>query len=402
MYDLNEFLTNIDNAVWGILLLTLIMAVGVVITLGTKLLQIIHLPKAIKFMFEDEQDGIGEVSSFAALCTALSATIGTGNIIGVATAICTGGPGALFWLEVGAFFGMATKYAEGFLAVKFRHIEKDGTIVGGPFYYIEKGMGKRWRWLAILFALFGLLAGIAGIGTITQINGITSAVKNYFDPYTVNGISMFGNEYSICVVLSGLIVTICTALVIFGGIKSISRVYELVVPFMAIIYVLAVVAILIFNSSKIPSAIGVIIKSAFNPAAFTGGAVGSMFISMQKGIARGIFSNEAGLGSAPIAAASARTRDPVRQGLVCMMGTFIDTIVICTCTAMIILLTPESATAGLEGMPLLQGAMEYHLGSFGVVLQEHGSNLILRVLQFPHMLLESVFRLSRGYRNLCL
>ncbi len=350
MNNLNLLLSRIHNAVWGLPLIILIMGVGIILTIGTKLLQVVHLPKAIKYMFFDEQDGIGEVSSFAALCTALSATIGTGNIIGVATAICSGGPGALLWLEVGAFFGMATKYAEGFLAVKYRHIEKDGTILGGPFYYIQKGMGKKWRWLGVLFAVSCLLSGLMGIGTITQVNGITAAVNNFFDPQCAYSVNVFSGTYSISVIISGLIVTVCVTVVIFGGLKSIAKVSQILVPFMAIVYVGAVTFLLIYNRSKIPYAIEVIIKSAFNPQAFTGGAVGSIFIAIQKGIARGIFSNEAGLGSAPIAAAAARTRQPVRQGLVCMTGTFIDTIVICTMTGVAIVITDAWNQPGLEGV----------------------------------------------------
>lgn len=349
MNNFNLLLSRIDDAVWGLPLIMLITAVGVIITVRTNFIQIIHLPKAIKYMFNDEQDGIGEVSSFAALCTALSATIGTGNIIGVATAVCSGGPGAIFWLEVGAFFGMATKYAEGFLALRFRHIEKDGTILGGPFYYIQKGMGKKWKWLSILFAVSGLLAGVLGIGTITQVNGITAAVNNYFDPECTHCVSIFGGTYSISVVISGLIVTLCVAAVIFGGLKSISTVSQFVVPFMAVIYVGAVMLLLFCNREKIPYAIQLIVKSAFNPAAFTGGAVGSVFIAIQKGIARGIFSNEAGLGSTPIVAAAARTKEPVRQGLVCMTGTFFDTIIICTMTGLAIVVTDAWRQPGLEG-----------------------------------------------------
>lgn len=349
MNNFNLLLSRIDDAVWGLPLIMLITAVGVIITVRTNFIQIIHLPKAIKYMFNDEQDGIGEVSSFAALCTALSATIGTGNIIGVATAVCSGGPGAIFWLEVGAFFGMATKYAEGFLAVRFRHIEKDGTILGGPFYYIQKGMGKKWKWLSILFAVSGLLAGVLGIGTITQVNGITAAVNNYFDLECTHCVSIFGGTYSISVVISGLIVTLCVATVIFGGLKSISTVSQFVVPFMAVIYVGAVMLLLFCNREKIPYAIQLIVKSAFNPAAFTGGAVGSVFIAIQKGIARGIFSNEAGLGSTPIVAAAARTKEPVRQGLVCMTGTFFDTIIICTMTGLAIVVTDAWRQPGLEG-----------------------------------------------------
>jgi len=348
-----DVLTKIDDWVWGIPLIVLIMGVGIYLTIRLRLLQVFHLPKALKFMFQDEEDGVGEVSSFGALCTALSATIGTGNIVGVATAIAAGGPGALLWMEVAAFFGMATKYAEGVLAVKYREI-KDGKVLGGPFYYIEKGMGKGWKWLAVLFAIFGVLAGILGIGTITQINGITSAVNTFFDANSQYiAFTIAGNSYTWATVISGLVVTIFTALVIIGGIKRISKVSEFIVPFMAILYVVCCVTLMICNYDKIPGAIALICKSAFCPEAVFGGAVGiTMKVAMQKGVARGIFSNESGLGSAPIAAAAAQTKEPVRQGLVSMTGTFFDTIVICTMTGLSIILTGayQEAMAGtLEG-----------------------------------------------------
>ena len=357
----NQILTDIDNFVWGVPLMVLIIAVGLMLTFGTKLIQVFHLPKAIKYMFKDEADGIGEVSSFGALCTALSATIGTGNIVGVATAVCAGGPGALFWMEVAAFLGMATKYAEGFLAVKYRHIEKDGTVLGGPFYYIEKGMGKGWKWLAVVFAVFGMLAGIMGIGTITQINGITSAVQHFFDPDMADTVRLFDIDYSLSAVISGLIVTVLVALVVFGGIKRISRVSEVIVPFMAVIYIGCSIILLANNAQEIPNAIRTIVYGAFNPRAVTGGVVGTIFVAMQKGIARGIFSNEAGLGSAPIAAAAARTNEPVRQGLVCMTGTFFDTIIICTMTGLSIVITGAWQVEGLEGAAVTTYAFQQGL-----------------------------------------
>lgn len=336
-----DILTLVDDWVWGIPLIVLILAVGILLTFRTKLVQIFHLPKALKYMLENEEDGEGEVTSFGALCTALSATIGTGNIVGVATAIGAGGPGALFWMEVAAFFGMATKYAEGLLAVKYREIGKNGRALGGPFYYIEKGMGKNWKWLGKLFAIFAVLAGIMGIGTITQINGITSAVQNFFDPDSAAiAFSIGGNSYSWAIVISGLIVTLFVALVVIGGIKRISKVSEIIVPFMAVLYVACCLILVFSNITKIPSAIVLICKSAFAPQAVFGGVIGiTIKTAMQKGIARGIFSNEAGLGSAPIAAAAAKTKEPVRQGLVCMTGTFFDTIIICTMTGLSIVLT---------------------------------------------------------------
>ena len=359
--DFNAILTRIDDLVWGIPLIVLILLVGLILTFRSKFTQIFHLGKAFKYMFQDEEGGAGEVSSFAALCTALSATIGTGNIVGVATAVCAGGPGALFWMEVAAFLGMATKYAEGLLAVKYREVDENGKVLGGPFYYIEKGLGKGWKWLAVLFAIFGVFVGLMGIGTITQVNGIASAVQNFFDPAKASTISLFGNAYPTATVIAGVIVTICVALVIIGGLKRIAKVSEIIVPFMAILYILCGLTIIICNITEVPAAIVTIVKGAFNPQAVTGGVVGTVFIAMQKGIARGIFSNEAGLGSAPIAAAAARTNEPVRQGLVCMTGTFIDTILVCTMTGLAIVLTGAWQQTGLEGAAVTSFAFQQGL-----------------------------------------
>lgn len=349
--NIGRILTKIDDFVWGLPLILLIITVGIYLTVRLRGLQIKHLPKALKFIVKNEENGDGEVSSFAALCTALSATIGTGNIVGVATAICAGGPGALFWMIIAALFGMATKYSEGLLAIKYRVIEPDGHVLGGPFYYIEHGMGKKWKWLAKLFAFFGVCVGLLGLGTFTQINGISSAVNNFFDPNMSNTVKIFGMEYSWTVIITGIIVTVCTGLVIIGGIKRISTVSEFVVPFMAILYVTVCVIILIVNIKAIPAAFGEIIAGAFGLKAAAGGMLGAMVLAMQKGVARGIFSNEAGLGSAPIAAAAAQTKEPVRQGLVTMTGTFIDTIVICTMTGLCIVITgawrPELALEGV-------------------------------------------------------
>ena len=353
---ITDFLVTIDDLVWGVPLIVLILACGVWLTIRTGLLQVFHLGKALKFMVKNEEDGHGEVTSFGALCTALSATIGTGNIVGVASAIAAGGPGALFWMEVAAFFGMATKYAEGLLAVLYRDVDDKGHVLGGPFYYIEKGMGKSWKWLAKCFAVFGALAGLLGIGTITQINGITSAAQTFFDPNKSGALFTIGSGDSqvvitVTTVVVGLLVTVCAALVVIGGIQRIAKVSEIIVPFMAIIYVACGILILVCNVSTIPNALYQIVVGAFKPEAVAGGIVGiTIKTAMQKGVARGIFSNEAGLGSAPIAAAAAQTKEPVRQGLVTMTGTFIDTIIICTMTGLSIVITgawqPE---LGLEG-----------------------------------------------------
>jgi AGCS family alanine or glycine:cation symporter len=344
---------QIADYVWGIPLIVMILAVGLILTVCTKFVQIRHFKNSMKFMVKNEEDGKGEVSSFAALCIALSATIGTGNIVGVATAIATGGPGALLWMLVAAFLGMATKYAEGFLAIKYRHFTDDGKPLGGPFYYIEKGMGKKWTWLAKLFAIFGALAGLMGIGTITQVNSISSAVKNLFDPNNKNIAFTIGeNSYSWAMVIGGLIVTIATALVVVGGIKKISSVSTVVVPFMAALYALSVFILLGCNIDKIPGALWQIVEGAFNPQAVTGGVVGSIFVAVQSGVARGIFSNESGLGSAPIATASAQSKDAVRQGLVTMTGTFWDTIVVCTLTGLSVIVAgswkPELDLSGVD------------------------------------------------------
>ena len=354
-----DVLGKIDDIVWGVPLMVLILAGGILLTIRLKCLQTHKLGLALKWMVKNEEGGVGEVTSFAALCTALSATIGTGNIVGVATAVTLGGPGALFWMIVAAFFGMATKYTEGLLAVKYRSIDPEtGRALGGPFYYIERGMGKNWKWLAKLFAIFGICAGLMGIGTITQVNGITGVVRTFFDPDNKHMVNvLFFGEHSVAVVVAGIIVTVAVALVIIGGIKRIARVSEVIVPFMAILYVLAALILILTNITKLPGAVVVIVKAAFSPKAITGGVVGSMMVAMQKGVARGIFSNEAGLGSAPIAAAAAQTKEPVRQGLVSMTGTFIDTIVICTMTGLSVVMT-GAWQQGLEGVEVTNYAFQ--------------------------------------------
>ncbi|MDO5548063.1 MAG: alanine/glycine:cation symporter family protein [Eubacteriales bacterium] len=351
METLTAVLERIDSLVWGIPLMVLILAGGILLTVRMHILQFRKLPLALKWMVKNEADGEGEVSSFGALCTALSATIGTGNIVGVATAVCAGGPGALFWMIAAAFFGMATKYAEGVLAIKYRVVDKSGHSLGGPFYYIERGMGTQWKWLAKLFAVFGVLVGLLGIGTITQVNGIANAVQTFFDPQETHLLSIpYVGEYSVFVVGASVVVAAFVALVLIGGIKRISSVAQVIVPFMAIVYVVFCVAVIVYNITSVPDAVVTVIQGAFHPRAVTGGVVGTMFVAMQKGVSRGIFSNEAGLGSAPIAAAAAQTKEPVRQGLVSMTGTFIDTIVICTMTGLVIVMTGAWQIDGLEGV----------------------------------------------------
>jgi len=360
MLAISALLDRIDSLVWGIPLIVFILIVGIILTIRLKGIQVTKLGRAIKLVKENEQTGDGEVSSFAALCTALSATIGTGNIVGVATAIVAGGPGALFWMWIAALLGTATKFSECMLAVKYRVVAEDGHIVGGPFYYIEKGMGEKWKWLAKLFAFFGVGVGLFGIGTFTQVNGISSAVKNFFDADAAWSVNLFGMEYSWTVIITGIILTICVGLVIIGGLKRISKVAEVVVPFMAVLYVVFALLVLIFNIGKIPAAFVEIVQSAFGMRAAAGGALGAMVMAMQKGIARGIFSNEAGLGSAPIAAAAAQTKEPVRQGLISMMGTVIDTLIICTLTGLTIVIT-GTWNIGLEGVAVTTRAFQLGL-----------------------------------------
>lgn len=347
---INSVLNAIDNYVWGVPLMALILSGGILLTIRLKFIQVRRLPLAFHYIFHGEKDANGEVTSFQALCTALSATIGTGNIVGVATAVVAGGPGALFWMVLAAFFGMATKFTECMLAVKYRKIDENGHALGGPFRYIEQGMGPKWKWMAKLFAFFGVLVGLFGIGTFSQVNGIVSAVKNFFDPNVEHPIEIPGvGTYSPVVIVASLILALCVALVVIGGLHRIAKVAEVIVPFMAILYFAFAILLILFNITEVPAAFVTIIKSAFDPKAVTGGVVGSMLVAMQKGIARGIFSNEAGLGSAPIAAATAQTKEPVRQGLVSMTGTFIDTIIICNLTGLSIVIT-GAWNQGLEGV----------------------------------------------------
>lgn len=339
MEKFEAVLGKIDDVVWGPILIILILGTGILLTVRTKGVQFKKLARALKSIMQKPSGEKGEVSSFGALCTALSATIGTGNIVGVATAIAAGGPGALFWMWLAALLGMATKYAECMLAVNYREVSADGHILGGPFYTIEKGMGKKWKWLAVLFAVFAMLAGLLGIGTMTQINGITTAVKGVFDPNNANvALTLGENAISWSVVIAGAFITLFAALVIIGGIKRISKVATFIVPFMAALYLLVGVLVIMFNLSRVTEAFQIIFRTAFGARAIGGGALGALVVAMQKGIARGIFSNEAGLGSAPIAASAAQVEEPVAQGLVSMTGTFIDTIVICTITGLSIVI----------------------------------------------------------------
>ena len=282
-----------------------------------------------------------------------------GNIVGIATAVVTGGPGALFWMWMAALFGMVTKFSEGLLAVKYRTTDKNGHVLGGPFYYIENGMGPKWRWLAKVFAFFGMCVGLFGIGTFTQVNSISSAVVGFFDPnnaYMVT-VPLIGVEISVAAIIGGLITAIFAALVIIGGVKRIAHVSERVVPGMVVVFLLFSFTLIIFNIDKIPAAFYTIITHAFGLQAFGGGMLGAILIAMQLGLARGIFANEAGLGSAPIAAAAAQTREPARQGLVSMTQTFIDSIIICSMTGLALVLT-DTYEIGLEGAAVTTAAFQ--------------------------------------------
>ncbi|MFY2508906.1 alanine/glycine:cation symporter family protein [Vibrio pectenicida] len=324
MDNLQSLLNTVDSFVWGPPLLILLVGTGIYFTFRLGLLQFRHLPTALTMLFsKNDSNKQGDVSSFAALCTALSATIGTGNIVGVATAIKLGGPGALFWMWLAALFGMATKYAECLLAVKYRRVDANGQMIGGPMYYLQYGVGS--KFLAIMFAIFALLVACFGIGTFPQVNAILDASE-----------ISFGVPRNV----SAIIVTVLVAFVTLGGIKSIAKVAGKVVPAMAVFYVLACLSVIVINAEHLMSALKLVVVSAFNSSAATGGFLGaSIMLAIQSGIARGVFSNESGLGSAPMAAAAAKTDSCVRQGLISMTGTFFDTIIICTMTGLALILT---------------------------------------------------------------
>ena len=336
-----EFLNAVDGFVWGPPLMILLMGTGILLTVRLGLLQVVKLPKALQLIFSARNKGEGDVSSFQALCTALAATVGTGNIVGVATAIKLGGPGALFWMWLAAFFGMATKYAEGVLAVKYRTYDDNGNASGGPMYYIEQGLGKKFKPMAVLFSVFGVMTACLGSGTFPQVNAITSIVHVSF------GIS----EYIVAAIL-----TVLVGCVIIGGLQSIANVASKIVPFMAVVYVLATLSVLVYYADALPQAVALVIEGAFSGTAAAGGFAGAgVMLAMRSGIARGIYSNESGLGSAPIVAAAAKTKWPAEQGLVSMTGTFIDTIIICTMTGLTIIVSGVW-NGDLNGAPLTEAA----------------------------------------------
>lgn len=338
-----EFLKTVDTLIWGAPLLMLLIGTGIYLTFRLGLIQIFRLPLAFSLIFKKSNNDDGDVSSFASLCTALAATVGTGNIVGVATAIKAGGPGALFWMWMAAFFGMATKYSEGLLAIKYRKTDENGEKSGGPMYYILNGLGEKWRPLAIFFAFSGILVALLGIGTFTQVNSITDAMAG-----------SFGLDVKITGVVLGLLVGIIT----FGGLKSIAKISTRIVPVMALVYIILTISVIVVNAEHLGDTVALVIKSAFTGSAAMGGFLGATVqAALQNGVARGVFSNESGLGSAPIAAAAAKTDSPVEQGLISMTGTFIDTIIICTMTGLAILMT-GAWTGEPEGARMTQSALE--------------------------------------------
>ena len=326
----------VNNFIWGVPAMICIIGVGLYLSIRTNFLQIRKFPYAMKItlgrMLKKREASDGALTPFQAVCTALAATVGTGNVAGVAGAIAIGGPGAIFWMWISALLGMCTKFSEVTLAVHFRERNKDGDYVGGPMYYIKNGLKKHWHWLAYLFSAFGVLT-VFGTGNATQVNTITTAIDSAL--YNYNLISEDGAatlNLIIGIVLAGLI-----ALILLGGIKRIGQVTEKLVPFMAIMYILLALGVIVVHVGAVPALFSAIIRGAFDPAAVTGGAVGSFFMSMKKGVSRGIFSNEAGLGTGSIAHACADTRKPVKQGFFGIFEVFVDTIVICTLTALVIL-----------------------------------------------------------------
>ena len=357
----------IDEWVWGWPLIAILLATGLLYTLRLRFLPLRFLVHGFRHTFRHEKGAEGEVSNFASLCTALATTIGTGNIVGVATAIGTGGPGALFWMEVAAILGMATKYAEGLLAIRYREVTPEGRVVGGPFLYIEKGLGRRWKPLAVAFSVFGICAGLFGLGTFVQVNGITTAVMHVFDPAfspadPAAGVPLFGTRYSIYAIISGAAVTLAVAAVIVGGLKRIAVVASVIVPFMAVFYIVVCLVLIAGRLDALPGACMDIVRGAFNPAAVGGGAVGTFFVALQRGVSRGIFSNEAGLGSAPIASAVAQTHEPVHQGLISMTGVFLDTTVVCTLTGLaIVVMGTWRPELGLHGVDITLAAFSQGL-----------------------------------------
>ncbi|MEE1599401.1 sodium:alanine symporter family protein [Acidaminococcus fermentans] len=343
-------LNQIDSFVWGPPLLVLLVGTGIFLSFRLGFLQIFRLPRSLKLIFSAENQGEGDIDSFKALCTALAATVGTGNIVGVATAIKAGGPGAILWMWIAAFFGMATKYAEGCLAVKYRTVDDKGQISGGPMYYIENGLGRAYRPLAIAFAFFGVLVAYFGIGTFAQVNSIVQITQ-------LNA--------GIPVEYTAVVLTLLVAAITLGGLQSIAKTASKVVPAMAVIYMASTLGFLVIFADKVPGAIAEVFYDAFHPTAAVGGFLGaSVLFAMRNGVARGVFSNESGLGSAPIVAAAAKTKWPAEQGMVSMTGTFIDTIIICTMTGLVVVISGLWKT-DLNGAALTNAAFLQAYPHFG-------------------------------------
>ena len=362
--DVKTLLTAVKTFVWGPPTLIMLMGTGLFLTIVLKGLQVKKFPRAIKAIFTKEEglEDDGDVSPFATLCTTMAADIGTGSIVGVATAIRIGGPGALFWMWMSAILGMATKYAENLLGVKYRTKDEKGEMCGGPMYYIEKGMGEKWIWLAKLFAIFGIMTALLGCGTFPQVNAITESLNYSFD---------------IPVVIAGLVVTVMAAIVIIGGIKTISRVAEVIVPVMAGCFVIGSVVALIMNHEHVPAAFQIIRISAFNPKSVAGGVTGAGMVSfltvVRSGVARGVYTNEAGLGSSPIVAAAAKTDSCARQGLISMTSVFFTTILTCTMTGLVIVTSGALSGTDFDGSPLVTHAYRTLLpGNLGMYIVVFG------------------------------
>lgn len=335
----------VNNFIWGVPAMICIIGVGLVLSFRTRFLQIRKFPYAMKVtfgrMFKKREASDGAMTPFQAVCTALAATVGTGNIAGVAGAIAIGGPGAVFWMWISAILGMCTKFSEVTLAVHFREKNVHGDLVGGPMYYIKNGLKKHWHWLAYLFSAFGVLT-VFGTGNATQVNTITTAINTALMNYHV----ISKDAVPTVNLVVGIILAVLIALILLGGIRRIGRVTEKLVPFMALIYIVLAVGVILFNIGHVPAVFASIVEGAFHPSAVTGGAVGSFFMSMKKGVSRGIFSNEAGLGTGSIAHACADTRKPVKQGFFGIFEVFVDTIVICTLTALVILCSQVPVSYG--------------------------------------------------------
>ncbi|UCH90520.1 MAG: sodium:alanine symporter family protein [Nitrospirota bacterium] len=355
METFENFLNATSGVIWGPMMLTLLVGVGIYLTVGLRAITWRRLGYSLRLLWQSRSsasDDKGDITPFQALMTALSATVGSGNIAGVATAIYLGGPGAVFWMWVTALFGMASKYGEAVLAVHFREVDELGNHVGGPMYYIKNGLGPRWRWLAVLFSMFGALAAF-GIGNTVQANTVAAAVRS---------------SLHLPMWVSGLVMAIFTGAVIIGGVRRLGAVAATLVPFMAISYITGALIIILLNVEQVPTALMTIVHHAFTGTAATGGFAGAtVLMAIHFGVARGLFSNEAGLGSAPIAHAAAKTKDPVHQGLIAMLGTFIDTIVVCTMTALVIILT-GSWTSGQTGAALTSDAFNIGLAQGGGVV----------------------------------